>query len=156
MMQKTESSELKNRKAMVLTVPFPPSANRYWGHARGRTFLNHAARKYRQDVMDAVVLLRFDQMRERTPLVSIKAQRIFADRLDDWALRGPLEVTIELSSPRKGKWDLDNRIKQLLDALQNAGVFEDDEQIVRLTAVKAEQVPGGKCTVIIQEVESGQ
>lgn len=152
MMQKTESSELKNRKTMVLTVPFPPSANRYWGHARGRTFLNHAAVKYRQDVMDAVVLLRFDQMREKNP--SSPAQVIFSHRLDDFALCGPLEVTIELNPPTKRKWDLDNRIKQLLDALQNAGVFEDDEQIVRLTAVKAEQVSGGKCSVIIQEVEN--
>lgn len=113
---------------VTITLPFPPSANRYWRHARGRTYLAKEAVEYRQAVLAACAMQGV-------------VHRLQVD----------LVIIIELSAPDKRRWDLDNRIKQLLDALAYAGVYQDDGQIVRLTAIKLSPVTGGRCVVTIDE-----
>jgi crossover junction endodeoxyribonuclease RusA len=49
--------------------------------------------------------------------------------------------------------DLDNRLKALCDALEHAGVFDDDEQIDELVIVRGPIVKGGECRVMISERE---
>lgn len=49
---------------------------------------------------------------------------------------------------RRGS-DLDNRMKALLDALEHAGVFDDDEQIDELLILRGPIVKGGECYVMI-------
>lgn len=117
--------------AVTITLPFPPSANRYWRHARGRTYLAKEALAYRDTV-------RLCCLEQGVALLMIAKALI---------------VTIELSPPNHRKWDIDNRIKQLLDALAYAGVYCEDEQIVKLTALKLSPVPGGRCVVAIEENE---
>ncbi len=56
-------------------------------------------------------------------------------------ITGRLFVAIALSSPTRRAYDVDNRIKACLDALQDAGVFDDDEQIDELRVVR--QAPRG-------------
>jgi crossover junction endodeoxyribonuclease RusA len=45
--------------------------------------------------------------------------------------------------------DLDNRLKALNDALEHAGVFDDDEQIDELHVTRGPIVKGGECFVMI-------
>jgi crossover junction endodeoxyribonuclease RusA len=47
------------------------------------------------------------------------------------------------------KQDIDNRIKALWDALGEAGVFDDDEQIDVLQIERGEIKKGGGCLVYI-------
>ena len=95
---------------MKLTLPFPPSSNRYWRTTvRGgwpHTYVSQEARQYRA--------LAYWQARQRgaQPLdgeIRIKGVLYFPDR------RG----------------DLSNRIKVLEDALQGA-CYHDDKQLVEL------------------------
>ena len=54
----------------------------------------------------------------------------------------------------KRKIDIDNRIKCVLDALQDAGVFNDDFQVDELTIVRGKTIKGGGIRVIIEEIHS--
>ena len=91
---------------MTLDLPEPPSANRFWRHAKGRTYLSEDALIYRVKVMAAC---RKAKVRP---------------------LAGPVAVTFHWYRGRKSG-DLDNRWKQIGDALQGHA-YEDDAQIVEL------------------------
>lgn len=60
-----------------------------------------------------------------------------------------LEVTIWVYPPNKRMFDLDNRLKAILDALEDAGVYENDSQIDVLMIQRGKIVKGGSCTVLI-------
>lgn len=71
------------------------------------------------------------------------------------AIAGRLSVFLSLSSATRRAYDIDNRVKPLLDALQDAGVFEDDGQIDSITVLR--HPPGGNyCNIVICEEESCQ
>jgi hypothetical protein len=61
---------------------------------------------------------------------------------------------VELFPPDRRKRDADNFHKCLSDALQHAGVFHDDSQVVRLEIWKRDPVKGGKAVVRIRERSS--
>lgn len=94
---------------MIITLPFPPSTNRYWRHWKGRTLLSEAGREYRKAAVLAVTLSRVNGLGRRKCHVSIVAHM-----------------------PDARRRDLDNLLKASLDALAAARVFEDDSQVVRL------------------------
>lgn len=94
-----------------LTLPFPPSVNRYWRHPdrgalAGRTLISQEGRRYREDVGARVVLA-------RVPGVGDSRVR----------------VDVEARMPDRRKRDLDNLPKALFDALTHAGLWHDDGQI---------------------------
>lgn len=62
---------------------------------------------------------------------------------------GRLAVFIALYAPTRRSYDIDNRIKSTLDALQCAGVFDDDEQVDVLWVMRKEVVKGGMAKVVI-------
>ena len=64
-----------------------------------------------------------------------------------------LEMQVILYPRDKRKQDIDNRIKALWDALGDAGVFDDDEQIDILMVSRGAIKKGGGCMVIIEEIE---
>jgi crossover junction endodeoxyribonuclease RusA len=63
-----------------------------------------------------------------------------------------LKMSIGLNPPDKRKRDLDNPIKPLWDALQHAGLFDDDSQIDKYDVVRGNQEKGGKCLVLIETI----
>ena len=113
----------------AMTLPFPPSVNHYWRHARGRTYVSEAGREYRS-------------------AVEARASGRFA------TLRGRLHVLVKLYPPDARRRDVDNSAKALLDALAHAGVYGDDSQTDKLTLERCEKAPGGAVFVEIAEVES--
>jgi crossover junction endodeoxyribonuclease RusA len=110
-----------------LTLPWPPSTNRYWRNLAGRTVLSKAGREYKVAVAN--------QVREQ-----------LGGRVKGFT--GPVAVHIELCPPDRRKRDIDNHAgKGLLDALQASGVIVDDSQIVELHAYMRDVTKGGRCTV---------
>ena len=115
----------------TLELPFPPSINHYFSVIRGRPVLSKDVRVFRQLV----------RQRVRSSAVRVAL--------------GPLAVRVDLFPPDLRRRDCDNAIKPILDALQQAGTFVDDSQIVWLLTVKFSKAPGGKVIVRIQEMEDG-
>lgn len=111
--------------AIVLTLPEPPSSNRYWRHAQGRTYLSTQAIAYRATVFG--IALR--EVRPPRQLV------------------GPLSITLKWYRKRAAG-DLDNRLKQLFDALQGV-LYEDDSQIVEIHAYRHEGKDDPRCEVTV-------
>ena len=109
-----------------LTLPFPPTVNHMWGFAGKRKFLKKEAHEVRSVVQDAAV--------EANAKIS-----------------GRIAIFVALYAPTKRKYDLDNRIKALLDALEHAGVFLNDEQIDFIWVVRREPIQGGMCKIVLVE-----
>ena len=60
-----------------------------------------------------------------------------------------LGASITIFPRDKRKLDLDNRLKGLFDSLQDAGVFEDDEQFDRIIIQRGAIKQNGGCTITI-------
>jgi crossover junction endodeoxyribonuclease RusA len=61
-------------------------------------------------------------------------------------------MQVTLYPKDKRKQDIDNRIKALWDALADAGVFDNDEQIDTLIVQRGAIKKGGGCMVIIEKI----
>lgn len=114
-----------------LVLPLPPSANVYWRHTNGRTFVSHQARSFLDEVHLAVA-----------------GQGLSAP------LSGNLEVKIDVYRQRRSG-DLDNRIKVLLDALQGRA-YLNDSQVVRIVAERHDDKENPRVEVEIKEIEDGE
>ncbi|MEX0716608.1 MAG: RusA family crossover junction endodeoxyribonuclease [Planctomycetaceae bacterium] len=107
-----------------LTLPFPPSVNRYYRNVGRRTLISREGRSYRQAVC-ALLAGRF-----REPLTEA------------------LEVELHLFPPDRRRRDWDNFQKAVWDSLQHAGVFRDDSQIEK--AIVEMHPPDGTARAEIQ------
>lgn len=108
-------------------LPYPPSVNHYWRKFRNRMVISDAGKGYRHNVWGLV-------------------KESGAEKL-----AGPLEVAITLTMPDKRKRDIDNISKALLDALQHAGAYDDDNQIDKLTIERGDVEPPGAALVFIRK-----
>lgn len=108
-----------------LILPQPPTVNHYWGQSGKLRFLTAKAKTFRKEV-------------------AIRAQ--LAGKSFGKARLG---IRIVYFPADKRRTDLDNRLKGLLDALQHASVFDDDEQIDQLTIIRGAVQVGGACSVLI-------
>ena len=113
----------------IIKLPYPPSMNTYWRHFRGNTVLSKAGREFKTAVAECVV-----------------AQEIpkFGNKR--------LEVTLFLYPRSKVVTDLDNRLKAVLDGLEEAGVYDNDGQIDVLMIQRGEQRTGGGVDVMIEVI----
>ena len=117
-----------------LTLPWPPSINHAKHFWRGRVVTSKAAVAYRKAVADEV-------------LQSYRGQSLGKARL---------EVHVQAFPPDRRKRDLDNIQKVLIDALQAAGLFDDDEQIDYLSILRGPRLEGGMLNVQITEKLNGK
>jgi crossover junction endodeoxyribonuclease RusA len=118
----------KNENAITLTLPWPPSVNKYWRTFQGRMIISAEGRSYRKAVADQVLIQR--------------GAKHYA---------GKLRVNIEAFRPDNRRRDLDNLLKAVLDGCTHAGVWEDDSNIVDLRIYWADTV-GGMLKVKVSEV----
>ena len=116
---------------LVLSLPLPPSVNSYRTVYRGMMRLSKEGRAFKAAVADYVVEYR-------------------VPKLGDSKLR----VSMVLFPRDKRKIDIDNRIKAVLDALQDAGVFNDDFQVDELSIVRGKTIKGGAIRVLIEQIET--
>ena len=113
-----------------LSLPYPPTVNHYWGQLGSKKFLGKKGKEFRQEVFIAVYNAR------------------------QGALNGRLHMEVYLYPPDKRKRDVDNVLKPLLDALEHAGVYENDSQIDKLCITRKEVIAKGLCSVEISVIES--
>ena len=114
---------------MKLTLPYPPSSNRYWRHVGHNVVVSKEAREYR----DRVKLL---GRRE-----GVNPQF------------GPVVVHVDVFRPQR-RGDLDNTLKVLLDALRDVA-FVDDSQVVELHARRYDDRPNPRAIVTVEPCARG-
>ena len=99
------------------SLPWAPSVNHYYQKTKtGSFFISKRGRRFRDDVAGI--------LRPCSP---------FPENI-------PLEIKVDLFPPDKRKRDIDNNLKALLDAIEKAGGFENDVQIVSLSIVKHKSI----------------
>lgn len=114
---------------IVLALPLPPTANNCYPTVGKRRVLSSEAKRFRLAVLYEVM------RRPRQPQLS-----------------GRLALEVSFCFPTNARTDLDNRIKPLQDALQEAGVFADDCQFDRLVVTRGEPTKPGSCAVLVREL----
>lgn len=119
------------RGPVTLCIPFPPTVNHSSGPtASGGRYLTAEHKAFRAAVAAVAV--------------GIKAPRLV----------GRLRLRLTLFPPDRRRFDLDNRIKATQDALQHAGVYDDDWQIDELCVLRVLPTKGriGSALVTIETI----
>lgn len=100
-------------------MPWPPTVNTYWRRVGPKTLISAAGRRYRRTIK----------------------QLALAER---WPRLGAARVAVHITAipPDKRRRDLDNILKATLDALDHAGVYDDDSQIDMLSVRRDLPDPG--------------
>ena len=117
---------------MVMTLPYPPSVNHYWRHFRGRTLISREGRTFRKNVC---ALLAPGGGGPRKPPSG-----------------GRIALAMDAFPPDRRRRDLDNIQKPALDALEHAGIYEDDSQIDLLVTRRCKVVPEGRLLVQVMDL----
>ena len=113
---------------MILELPYPPSVNTYWRANGKRRFISKEGVVFKNAVMAYCI----DQ------------------HIKSWNDKR-LNVFVYIHPRSKRRFDLDNCLKAILDALMAAHVYDDDSQIDMLSITRAEPRPGGCAMVVISE-----
>lgn len=118
----------------MTTLPYPPSINHYWRNFRGRMVISREGRAYRKDV-----------------------QALLAPAGAGGKPPGDTRLALAMDAfpPDRRRRDLDNIQKPLLDALEHAGMYEDDSQIDVLLTQRRDVTPGGQVIVRIAPLPLG-
>lgn len=130
---------------IVLTLPYPISANRYWTQfVLGKRVCqapSAEAKAYKRAVQQAAVLARIGQPIAGRVRVAIQ---LFPQRPQDWAKRAAKEPLTWDDDVRC--IDLDNANKVLLDALKGVAI-DDDRWVRELHSQRME--PDGEARVVV-------
>jgi crossover junction endodeoxyribonuclease RusA len=108
-------------------LPYPPSINHYYIRNSAGVVLGAKGKSYRRDA--ALLLHRF--------------RGACQDKR--------LAVTINVFPPDKRKRDIDNLCKAVLDSLEHAGIYNNDNQIDMLTIIRRDIVKDGCLAIWISE-----
>lgn len=113
---------------MQLTLPYPPSNNRYYRHHHGRVLLSREGRAYRLEVL---------ALRPR----------------EGWPMKGSVRLTLEVYPPTRWGQDLDNIPKAICDALQHSKVIENDQQVDELRVLRRLKDGNPRVVVSVEPME---
>ena len=124
---------MENRmiECVKVCMPWPPSTNSIWRNVGKRTLLSREARAYRN--------------RARGELL--------AQGVANTKLAGRLSVRVELFPHDRRAFDIDNKLKALLDALTYSRVWLDDGQVDEILVTRSpEKREGGQARVTITTI----
>jgi crossover junction endodeoxyribonuclease RusA len=113
-----------------LRLPYPPSINAYWLTSGRRKYISKRGVAFKLAVQDYVI-------------------EHCIPKLGDV----DLEVDVILHPRSKKLMDIDNCLKAILDSCQDAGIFDCDSQVQRLTVERGETIKFGGCQVFIKVKE---
>lgn len=113
----------------MLTLPYPPSVNRYWRCTKRGVLRSKEANVYKSTV-------------ERTckDMVTHK-------------LSGDVSVTVNLYRPQRSG-DLDNFLKVVLDVVKGC-VYDDDKQVVHIQAYRHDDPLNPRIELLFEETDNG-
>ena len=118
---------------VMLDLPYPPSINRYYRHVGFRTLISREGRTFRKNVCALL-----GGGGPRKPPAG-----------------GRIALCMDAFPPDRRKRDLDNLQKPALDAMQHAGIYEDDSQIDLLLTRRRNVVAGGRLVVEVLDLPLG-
>ena len=110
----------------ILNLPYPPSVNAYWLQSGKRRYISKRGVEFKKAV----------------------AQYIDCKQLPSFGSQ-PVEISIILFPRDKRLLDIDNCCKAILDSM-NGLMYDDDQQVWRLTVERGEKIKGGGCQVTIK------
>ena len=113
----------------TIDLPWPPSMNHYWRHVGSRVLISRQGREYRAHVVGIL-----QGCGPRKPPAS-----------------GRVAMVLDVYPPDRRRRDLDNLQKPVLDALEHAGLYENDSQVAWLLTRRRAVVPGGALTVTLED-----
>lgn len=128
-MQERNNATFGVRRVYEIELPWPPTANTYWRMWQGRMLLSERGRRYKTTVCGLVLASRCQRM------------------------EGRLSVSLMLYPPDRRDRDIDNCVKPVFDALQEAGAFVNDSQIDKLTVTRLQVRRGGRAIVRIDSLD---
>ena len=114
-----------DKKQHILYFPYPPSVNSYWMTSGHRRYISKRGMDFKSAVANVCQSLEG-----------------FGD--------SKVEISIVLYPRDKRLLDIDNCCKAILDSMQGY-MYEDDQQVWKLTVERGEKVKNGGCRVIIKE-----
>jgi crossover junction endodeoxyribonuclease RusA len=110
---------------ITVKLPYPPSVNAYYLASGHRRYISKRGMEFKKAVAQACI-----------------GQPSFGDQ--------PVELSIVLHPRDKRLMDIDNCGKAICDSLQGY-LYENDQQVWKLTIERAEKIKGGGCVVTIKE-----
>jgi len=110
---------------LTLTFPYPCSVNAYWLASGHRRYISKRGMEFKKAVQEIC-----------------RNVATFGDK--------PVEVSIILYPRDKRLLDIDNICKCVLDSM-NGIIYDDDQQVWKLTVERGEKIKGGGCQVTIKE-----
>ena len=119
-------------QTLTFQFPYPPSVNSYWLQSGKRRYISKRGVEFKKavhEILDGVTG--------------------FGD--------APVEVSIILYPRDKRLLDIDNCCKAIMDSM-NGIIFDDDQQVWKLSVERGEKIKGGGCSVSIclyEEKKSG-
>lgn len=119
------------QRSLTYRLPWPPSVNCYIRRGNNRSYMTKRGKEFRLDVCQAI---------------------LNSDEPIGPPLSGRVAVSIELTAPDKRKRDIDNHVKAALDALEHAGVYENDSQIDEIRVKRLHVESPGACDVTITQL----
>lgn len=160
--QPIEAEEIQQRPNAVLTsgpqllkgliLPMPPSANRYWRSVlmvvKGTRFPMTASSMQHLYKMVRMMNVPTEEAKAYTQSIGEMAlQRGFR-----FFTAKPLRVDLVVCPRDRRSIDAHNYAKVLLDALEHAGLYEDDAQIEDLRVRMGPVIKGGRVVVSMWEI----
>ena len=113
-------------RRLELLLPWPPSVNHYWRASGNRRYISPQGMTFRRHVFDAMPV--------------------------NWEeMKGRLQIKVQAYPPDYRKRDLDNILKALLDSLEHAGAYLNDNQLDKLVVIRRDVILGeGKVLITVE------